>query len=723
MKFKFLPSAIAALLSTHAFANTVSETDPTVLEPITVSADLRDVSVDKIAASVSVLNEFELQNRGVTHFEDILLQLPNLNFSGQTSRPRHIQIRGMGEREDYTGSPDPSVGFVMDDIDFSGIGMLGNLFDVKQVEVLRGPQGTRFGANALAGLINLQSNEPTAYSNSMIEISGAQDNLTELGLMTSGSFDEETTNSPQYRLSLFKHDSHGAYNNAFTGKDDTNGRDELSLRGKLRFTPSNDTKIDLTIIHADLNNNYDAWVLDNSYTTQSDHPGKDTQKATAGAVKVGWTGNPNFDLTSITTIADSDMLYSYDGDWINPSFNALAADNTYDNTKERQTLSQEFRVASTELSRLFNDTTDWLVGFYGSKLDEKNSSNELFNYGPGYIYNSSTQSEYDLTKLAVFSQLDKHFNDKTTLSGGLRIERQFKDFQKSTRRYGDTSSDTNLDPGKRGPYDYTIADSHNPNETLVGGHITLTHLLNDLHNVYGAISKGYKAAGFNTGIGSGPVTFDKETALNYEVGLKSSLLNDTLKTAVSIFYTDRKDPQFTGSNYVNNEWTYFTENFDSAKNYGLEAEFNWKINQNITTFGSLGLVETTVDGTSYDQTFVVSGREQSHAPTYQFNIGAQYRNASGFYGRFDLTGVDAFYFDTVHSAKSQSYTLSNARIGYETNKWEVYLWAKNLLDKEYATRGLFFGNNPDAYYEPNSPEKYTRQGNPRQVGVTARMRF
>ena len=87
--------------------------------------------------------------------------VPNLNWSGGTSRPRYFQLRGIGELEQYQGAPNPSVGFLIDDIDFSGVGMPATLFDVEQVEVLRGPQGTRYGANALAGLIKIKTHDAT----------------------------------------------------------------------------------------------------------------------------------------------------------------------------------------------------------------------------------------------------------------------------------------------------------------------------------------------------------------------------------------------------------------------------------------------------------------------------------------------------------------------------------------------------------------------------------
>ena len=87
---------------------------------------------------------------------------PNLNLSGEGSRARYFQLRGVGELEQYDGAPNPSIGFIVDDIDFSGLGSIATLFDIDRVEVLRGPQGTRYGANALGGLVYMRSQAPPA---------------------------------------------------------------------------------------------------------------------------------------------------------------------------------------------------------------------------------------------------------------------------------------------------------------------------------------------------------------------------------------------------------------------------------------------------------------------------------------------------------------------------------------------------------------------------------
>ena len=125
------------------------------LSEIVVTAELRKNTLIDHSGSTTVLSERNLKQLSAQHLEDVLNSVPNLNFSGGTSRARFFQIRGIGERSQYAEPINASVGLLIDDIDFTGIGNAATMLDVAQVEILRGPQGTLHGANALAGLINV----------------------------------------------------------------------------------------------------------------------------------------------------------------------------------------------------------------------------------------------------------------------------------------------------------------------------------------------------------------------------------------------------------------------------------------------------------------------------------------------------------------------------------------------------------------------------------------
>ena len=130
---------------------------------IIVQAELSAQNLFNTPSSISILNKRALENRNGTHFQNIIDLIPNLNYSSATSRPRYFQIRGIGEKSLYSGEGPPnfSVGFVLDDMDLSGLGMVGLLYDIDQVEVFKGPQSTIYGSNAMAGLISLHSVDPT----------------------------------------------------------------------------------------------------------------------------------------------------------------------------------------------------------------------------------------------------------------------------------------------------------------------------------------------------------------------------------------------------------------------------------------------------------------------------------------------------------------------------------------------------------------------------------
>ena len=219
---------------------------------ITVTATLReDDSLRALPASAAVLDSTQIRAAAVQHFEELAAQVPNLNWSGEGSRARYFQVRGAGELEQYEGAPNPSVGFLIDDIDVSGIGGVATRFDMARVEVLRGPQGTRYGANALAGLVYLQSAAPTAEPEVQAEASAGSDGTLGAGLAAGGPV-AGTGDALAWRLAVHQFSADGFRNNAYLGRDDTGERDELSARGRLRWRPSPGWEVDFTAFLADL---------------------------------------------------------------------------------------------------------------------------------------------------------------------------------------------------------------------------------------------------------------------------------------------------------------------------------------------------------------------------------------------------------------------------------------------------------------------------------------
>ena len=238
---------------------------------------------------VSVLAGDDVREAAIVHLEELLPQLPSLSWAGASSRPRYFQLRGIGELEQYQGAPNPSVGFLVDEIDFSGIGMIASTFDVEQVEVLRGPQGTRYGANALGGLIKIKTRDPVAVRELATELSLGGDGLWSAGAAAGGALPAGDSTEGAWRAVLERAVSDGFRENRYLGRDDTNGRDETTARLKFRLESEHGWRADLALLHADFDNGYDAFAIDNSFTTLSDRPGKDSQRSDGASLDLALT--------------------------------------------------------------------------------------------------------------------------------------------------------------------------------------------------------------------------------------------------------------------------------------------------------------------------------------------------------------------------------------------------------------------------------------------------
>ena len=359
------PLTLAAQVQTHSVAEAAAEqSEP--LEEVVVSAFRRASPID-LNASVSLMDGAEIAAASLQHFEELIALVPNMNYSGDGSRARYFQLRGIGELEQYEGAPNPSVGFIVDDIDLSGVGGVSSVFDLAQAEVLRGPQATRFGASALAGMVYLQSAEASPEFDLHGEALAGDDGALAAGLALGGGI----TDGLAGRISLHHYRSDGFYRNVALGVDDSNGRDETSARGKLSWDLGGEWRAQLAVLYADFDNGYDAWSPENGRLTYSDHPGRDEQRTTGAALKFIGPMGERAQLVSISGYAQSDILFSFDGEWGNADYWApYGYDYVYEDRRDRGSLSQEFRLVSTPGGRIFGGRVDWVVGVFAQRLDE-----------------------------------------------------------------------------------------------------------------------------------------------------------------------------------------------------------------------------------------------------------------------------------------------------------------------------------------------------------------
>ncbi|MCF6244625.1 MAG: TonB-dependent receptor plug domain-containing protein, partial [Sulfurovum sp.] len=268
--------ASCALMSTNTFAEEVT------LDPIVVSSDFREKKLSQTSNSVTVINEDKIYDKASQSFIETLATTPNVNFASGASKAKYIQIRGIGERSQFETPINPSVGLIIDGIDFSHLTLGATLFDIKQIEVLKGPQGTTFGANGLAGVITAQSNAPTKEPQGHIEATVGNYNTKAIGFALGVPLIEDTLLG---RFSFYQNSSDGYLKNSFLNRDDTNKIDEVTVKTQLKWLVSDNHTVDFNYMHVNVNNGYDAFTLDNSLTSQSDEPGADRQKTDAFALK------------------------------------------------------------------------------------------------------------------------------------------------------------------------------------------------------------------------------------------------------------------------------------------------------------------------------------------------------------------------------------------------------------------------------------------------------
>jgi len=702
-----------SLLIITGFMPVVSPADETTegdLEEVIVTAQFRDTRLLESTGSISVVPEAVIFDRGAQHLQGVLNVLPNVNFSSGASRARFIQVRGIGDLEQFVDPKYfPSVGITIDDVDVNGFASSAVLMDTQQVEVLRGPQGTRYGTNALAGMVHIRSNDPTA------EFSG----YAQAGIGNYGSWNATAVLSGPLsqnllgRIAVGQNDSDGYIRNDYLGVDDTNRLDEFSARGKLRWLGEGDTFAELTAFYVNIDNGYDAFSLDNDRHTLSDQPGHDAQEAVSVSGKSYWQLDADLALETIVSWSNADTRYAYDEDWTNPDI-CTGYDNCYpyegidDQQRERDNISFDSRLMSVA-----GEPLNWVAGVYAQHRNE-----DFTRY-----YWGEFDSRYKTRRYAVYSQLEYAFTPAWRLIAGGRYE-WFRD------DYSDTNAlDTESD------------------DSYFSGELTLQHDLGTGTMLYGTLSRGVKPGGVNTEASSvfdymdpkfqdfmqNRLVFPGESLVNAETGLKGVYLDGTLSLRTALFYMKRSNAQLESWIWddVNFLWVGYLDSARKGSNYGLELEMDYEISDAVGLFAGIGWLKTNIDEMTvvdlgepgqWTQSTIteIHDRDQTKAPRWQYNIGASIHFTPRFDARLEVEGRTDSYFGYYHNQEIPGYMLFNASLGYSVGAVTLRLWGRNLGNKDYAVHGLYFGNDPRKEYVN---EAYRQFGEPRVFGLDVRYEF
>ncbi|WP_024608012.1 TonB-dependent receptor [Pseudoalteromonas sp. TAB23] len=692
LRLSLITAALLPLLGAPIAANA----DDSDLERIVVTGDFQRESIQTLSASASLFSEDEINQRGASYLDEMLGSAANVNFASGASRGRYIQIRGVGLRSQFVDPINPSVGLVIDGINYSGLGGSSLLFDIDQVEIYRGPQGTRFGADGMAGMIQMGSAKATSDPSLKLQVGAGTYNTREAGIAASTGLTDDTS----ARVSYFRRKSDGYVDNLYLN-DETQNQDEQVARFKINSQLTKHLNTELNLYYIDINNGYDAFTLDNSRNSVADEPGQDNQESYAIGVKNTYTGFDAFDLNLNLSAIDTELLYSFDEDWVcnDTSEPKLCAAGLHpDGYSSTDLYSRDRDDQSVDLQ--FNSKTgNWVAGIYYQNRDVDLERQYTWLASP-------FSSTYETSNVAVYGQVATPIGPKTTLITGLRVEQYQGDYTDSNGFIQDTD------------------------DVMVGGKIALEYQVIDRTMIYTSITRGYKAGGINSealakakdeGLNLSAdffqqhTSFDPEYLWSGEFGVKGSSLDDKFTLRLAAFYMHRDDIQLKAWQVEGQQFTGYVDNASSGSNYGLEVEGSYQLTDNLFLTGSAGYLNTEIDDFVTQSGLNQDGREQAQSPKYQYAFTARYNFTNAFYGMVGIEGKDDYYFSDSHNSQAPSSNLVNLSIGYEADMWAVRAWARNVFDETVPTRGFEFGNDPQDGYATHT---YTQLGEPRVAGVT-----
>ncbi|NDW20198.1 TonB-dependent receptor [Alteromonas hispanica] len=740
-KIASLALAVSAAFSTSALSQetTTTEKKESALEKITVTAQKRTQSIQEVPISVATLSgeKFESIFSGGEDILALAVRVPGLYAESSNGRvaPR-FYIRGLGNTDFDLAASQP-VSIIMDEVVMENVVLKSfPLFDVQQVEVLRGPQGTLFGRNTTAGIIKFDTVKPTQ------DLEGyAKAGFGSFGTMNfEGAISGGLTDDLSARLSVLSQDRDDYIDNAFTGEDDAiGGYDEKAYRLQLLWEPSADFSALLNVHGRDLEGTasiFRANVFDKGSNDLNANYDRETVFYDGDLEGDGIDNNPqayegfgtslkleyDMDTVTFTSIsaletAEGSSLGDIDGGFfIDTNFDGVAEETgpgfipfsavTKDELNDLEQYTQEFRIASNT-----NDPMNWQLGaFY---------YDASFNVTSIDGYFGATTVFHENQTWALFGQSSYQVNEKLNVTAGIRYTHDSKSLAVGEQNVNGFA----LVTGDALIQDY---DDINVSDGQASYELSANYRITDDMSVFARYANGFRAQTIqarDVAFEASPSVADAETINSFEIGFKSDLLDDSLRLNAAAFYYTVDDMQFSAIGGGNN----FTAlvNADQGEAYGFEVDAQWLATDELSFtagysynhteikddsltispcgtnpgFGSTGnctVTDPRPDG------FVASidGNPFPQAPESIFNFTARYTIPMGDDGEFFVFTDWAFQGETnIFLYEAVEFTTDNnfeggLRVGYENfaHNYTVALFGRNITDEDNVKGAIDFNN-------------------------------
>lgn len=659
---------------------------------IIVTAERRSTNVQTTPIAISAVDSSYLRSSGINNVESLAQHIPNLTFS-RLAGDAKIFIRGIGFDSVAPGGETRVALYLDGAYQSRSQAAFAGFYDIERVEVLRGPQGTLYGRNAVAGTINVLTRNPTSEFEGYL--TGSVGNYGLVGL--EGAAGGPISSTLEGRIAFRSADREGYGRNLQSGED-VNDEHSRSARAKLKYAPTSAIRINFI----------------GDYTRERDHNGSyryigqanpaiiPTGQAIGGTVPsnpqdavgfgprlrretYGFSAQGDLDLTGTTTLT-SLAAYRHLEDDVRGNVDGTTAGVTRQYLFERSnTVSEELRV-----SQKLGSFGDLIIGGY--YFHERNfAANRvpflasLFGQPFDYVRGFGTNGTGTTNALAAFGQANLHLTDRLELDFGARYSHEKKTADVSVQQDVVSQFDPN------GPIVPLASLRQSDTWSSFDPKATLSYKAADGIFVYATYSRGFKAGGFNLGGLQPP--FRPEKLTNYEAGIKADLFDRRLRANVSAFYYDYKDLQVN----IVEGFALVTRNAATARIKGVEAE--------ITALPTEKL-RITLTGAYLDakyRRFVainpsdpladpdLSGNRLNYAPRYKVDaeIGYTIDTSLGvFTPRANVTWTDRIYFDqfNLRVASQPARTEVNLYLNWKLpdSGWSLAAYLKNLTDKTYV---------------------------------------